>query len=245
MNAFFQLINIIYPRRCHICSCFLPEDKEYNLSHYICDNCNIGLTPITNPICSICGLPFAVSAGQEHLCETCLRKNPWYDLARAPYLYSGLIAKTIQRFKYKSGTYLAPFFGTLLSAFAKELIHNPKDITIVPVPLHRRRLRERGFNQSLLLAKGLASGLGAKLDYLSLIRKRNTRVQTGLGKEERRKNVKNAFSVINRQAINDKKILMIDDVFTTGHTLNECSRTLKESGASYIVCLTLARTSLD
>jgi ComF family protein len=153
--------------------------------------------------------------------------------------------EAIQRFKYNSQTQLASSLGSLLSSFAREWVPNPEDFLAVPVPLHERRLRERGFNQSLLLAKVLASELGAQLDYLSLVRKRYTRAQTGLRKEERRKNVKDAFSVIYPELINGKKLLLIDDVFTTGHTLNECAKTLKRSGATVVVCLTLARTLVD
>jgi predicted amidophosphoribosyltransferase len=91
----------------------------------------------------------------------------------------------------------------------------------------------------------LSSDLGTPLDYLSLIRKRNTRAQTGLKKEERKKNVKDAFSIIYPLIIKNKKIILVDDVFTTGYTLNECSRTLKKSGATTIICLTLARTLVD
>jgi ComF family protein len=134
-----------------------------------------------------------------------------------------------------------------LSSFAKELVPNPltPDFLTVPVPLHIRRLRERGFNQSLLLAKVVATDLGTQLDYLSLVRIRHTRAQTGLRKEERRKNVKDAFSVIYPEIIKGKKILLVDDVFTTGYTLNECARTLKKSGAMVVICLTLARTLVD
>ena len=134
-----------------------------------------------------------------------------------------------------------------MSSFAREWIPNPHaaDFLTVPVPLHRRRLKERGFNQTLLLAKVLSSDLGTQLDYLSLIRKKYTRAQTGLKREERRKNVKDAFSVIYPEIIRDKKIILVDDVFTTGHTLNECARTLKKSGAIGVICLTLARTPVD
>jgi len=153
--------------------------------------------------------------------------------------------ESIQRFKYNSETHLTSSLGGLLSNFAREWIPNPKDFLIVPVPLHRSRLRERGFNQSLLLARVLSSDLGTPLDYLSLIRKRNTRAQTGLKKEERKKNVKDAFSITYPLIIKNKKIILVDDVFTTGYTLNECSRTLKKSGATTIICLTLARTLVD
>jgi len=245
MKFLSQLVDIVYPPRCHMCSQFLPADEDLPSSHHLCRNCLADLTPITHPICTVCGLPFHTSKGQDHLCENCLRKRPWYDLARSPFLYSGPLMKAIQRFKYNSETQLTPSLGALFFSSAIELIPNPRDFLTIPVPLHRRRLRERGFNQSLLLAKALSSYLGTQLDYLCLIRKRHTRAQTGLGKEERRKNVKDAFSVISPHIIEGRKIILVDDVFTTGYTLNECARTLKKSGATAVICLTLARTLVD
>jgi len=245
MNLLSQLIDIIYPPRCHICGRFLSADEDRASSHHLCDDCLGALTPITHPICTVCGLPFSTSKGQDHPCENCLRKKPRYDSVRAPYLYSGPLMEAIQRFKYSSETQLTSSLGTLLSAFAKELVPNPQDFLTVPVPLHTRRLRQRGFNQSLLLAKVVATDLGTQLDYRSLIRIRHTRAQTGLRKEERRKNVKDAFSVTYPGIIKGRKILLVDDVFTTGYTLNECARSLKKSGATVVMCLTLARTLVD
>ena len=247
MKFLSQLIDIIYPPRCHICGRFVSADEDRVSSHHLCDDCLADLTPITHPICTVCGLPFSTRKGEDHLCENCLRKRPYYDSVRAPYRYSGPLVEAIQRFKYGSETQLISSLGTLLSSFAKELVPNPltPDFLTVPVPLHMRRLRERGFNQSLLLAKVVATDLGTQLDYLSLVRIRHTRAQTGLRKEERRKNVKDAFCIIYPEIIKGKKILLVDDVFTTGYTLNECARTLKKSGAMVVICLTLARTLVD
>jgi len=153
--------------------------------------------------------------------------------------------ETIHRFKYKSEAHLISSLGPLLSIFAREWIPDSRDSLTIPVPLHRRRLKTRGFNQSLLLARVISSDLGTRLDYRSFIRRRHTRAQTGLSKEERRKNVKDAFSVMNPEIIEDKEILLVDDVFTTGHTLNECAKTLKKSGARAVICLTLARVTVD
>ena len=245
MRFLSRLIDIIYPPRCHICGRFLSADEDRPPSHHLCNNCLADLTPITHPICTVCGFPFPASKGQDHLCENCLRKQPWYDFLRSPYLYSGPLMEAIQRFKYNSGTQLTSSLSALFSSFAREWIPNPRDFLTIPVPLHRRRLRERGFNQSLLLAKALSSSLGTQLDYLSFMRRRYTRAQTGLGKEERRKNVKDAFSVIYPNLIEGKKIILVDDVFTTGYTLNECAKALKKSGAIAVICLTLARTPVD
>lgn len=245
MKLLNQLIDIIYPPRCPFCSGFLSTIENRHPPPHLCDNCLQALTPITHPMCTVCGIPFSTSIGSDHLCEICLRKRLWYDSVRTPYLYSGPLMNAIQRFKYNSETHLSSSLGTLLSSFTSTLIVNPKDFLIVPVPLHRRRLKERGFNQSLLLAKVLASHLGSQLDYLSLIRRRDTRPQTGLGKEERRKNVANAFSITPPEIFKDKKILLVDDVFTTGHTLNECAKSVKKSGALKVICLALARTLGD
>jgi ComF family protein len=153
--------------------------------------------------------------------------------------------EAIHRFKYNSETRLSLPLGTLLSAFARTVIPEPEDFVVVPVPLHRRRLRQRGFNQSLLLSRVVASCLGTQLEYLSLIRKKHTRSQTGLGKEDRRKNVARAFCVTSPGIFKGTKVLLVDDVFTTGYTLNECARILKKAGALKVACLTLARTVGD
>jgi ComF family protein len=164
---------------------------------------------------------------------------------RAPYVYAGPLMTAIHRFKYNSGTHLASPLGGLLSAFARTLLPCPKEFVTVPVPLHKHRLRERGFNQSLLLARVVSSELETSLDCLSLIRKRDTISQTGLGAKQRRSNVVNAFSVTSASIFKDKQVLLVDDVITTGCTLNECARTLKKSGALEVVCLALARSVSD
>lgn len=240
-----KLFDIIYPPRCHICGRFLSPHQDRQTPELLCGDCLAGLSPVTHPMCTICGLPFPPTDGEDHLCENCLHKAPWYDLVRAPYLYVGLLMEAIQRFKYKAETHLISSFGPLLSSFARDWMPNPHEYLAIPVPLHRYRLRARGFNQSLLLARVVSSDLGTRLDYLSLVKKRHTMAQTGLGKEERRKNVKGAFSVSNPEVVEGEKILLIDDVFTTGHTLNECARTLKRAGANAVVCLALARVRPD
>lgn len=245
VSLLLQLIDILYPPRCHLCRRFLyPAEGPLQPKH-LCTDCRAALAAVTHPLCTVCGIPFSTSTGQDHLCENCLRSNPWYDLVRAPYLYSGLLMEALQRFKYRSETHLISTFGPLLSSFARGWITNPRGMLLIPVPLHRRRLRERGFNQSLLLARAVSSHLGARLDYLSLVRRRYTAAQTGLSKEKRKKNVKDAFLVMNPERVKDEVILLVDDVFTTGHTLNECARTLKRSGARTIICLTLARVTVD
>jgi len=245
MRFLSHLVDIIYPSRCHICGRFFSPHEDRPAPKHLCTDCRTALSPVTHPMCTICGLPFAPLTGQDHLCENCLRETPWFDLVRAPYLYTGRLMEAIHRFKYESETHLISSLGPLLSTFAREWIPDLTDFLTIPVPLHKRRLRARGFNQSLFLARVISRELGTPLDYLSLMRTRHTRAQTGLSKEERRKNVRNAFSVLNPEIIEDKEILLVDDVFTTGHTLDECARTLKKSGARAVICLTLARVTVD
>jgi len=152
--------------------------------------------------------------------------------------------EAIHEFKYMQKSYLARSFGPLLASFASTHFGAQDNLLVMPVPLHPRRLRERGFNQSLLLARHVSSGLHAQLDFLSLRRVRYTRPQTELSKDERRKNVKMAFAVSDKKAVKGRNVLLVDDVATTGNTLNECARVLKKSGAEKVLCVTLARTSL-
>jgi len=243
MKLFSCVADIIYPPRCRFCGTFFGTERNAVPSYDICSDCLEGLPAIAPPICTICGLPFGVG-GENHLCESCLRSKPWYEQVRVPYFYSGLVSEAVQRLKYGSETHLASSLGALLSSYAGQLIPSARDYIVVPVPLHRHRLRERGFNQSLLLAKALSLHLGIPLEYLSLIRKKHTKAQTGLGKEERRKNVRDAFCVKDPQTFKGKRILLIDDVFTTGHTLNECAKTLKKSGALAVIGFAVARTRI-
>ncbi len=245
MKVFSQLLDIIYPAHCPLCGRFVSSGENRCHPHQVCESCQNSLTPITHPLCTICGMPFPALSGPDHPCENCLRKMPSYDTMRAPYLYAGPLMNAIQRFKYNSETHLASPLGGLLSTFARTLLPHPEEFVTVPVPLHKHRLRERGFNQSLLLAKAVASELRTTLDYLSLIRKRDTRSQTGLKRKERRRNVANAFSVTSAMIFKGTRVLLVDDVLTTGYTLNECARTLKKSGSLEVICLALARTVGD
>jgi ComF family protein len=179
---------------------------------------------------------------EDHLCEDCLRKRPFYEAAWAPYRYEGAILKGIHRLKYGSKGFLADALGPLLSQFATERIDGSPSVLIMPVPLHPKRLRERGFNQSLLLARHVSGCLHIDLDFLSLRRVRYTPPQASLAKKERLQNVQGAFELKNSDAVKGRSILLVDDVVTTGNTLNECARILRKAGAEKVFGLSLART---
>lgn len=240
MNLLHRFLDIIYPPRCPVCGSFQDGDRE-GAGISICGACLEGFSLIPSPRCSVCGRPFS-SGIEDHLCEACLRKRPFYDWTAAPYLYEGTMMEALHRLKYGGKSHLAGPLGALLADFAVDSFGEMGKALVMPVPLHPKRLRERGFNQGLLLARPVARRLGADLDYLSLRRIKDTRSQTGLKSDERRKNVRRAFELIDPGAVKKRTVILVDDVATTGSTLNECARVLRRSGARKVFCLVLART---
>jgi ComF family protein len=244
MNPFKNLIDVIYPPRCPICGAFFKEDiyGDKNFAHAFCPVCIADFQPITSPLCKTCGTPFGSQEDDDHLCEDCIRKRPYFKSARAPYLYEGAIMTAIHRFKYVPKGLLADSLGPILAEFAHNWLKRSKQFLTIPVPLHPKRLRERGFNHSLLLARHVAAKLTTQLDFLALRRVRYTAPQTGLKRKERQKNVRRAFQVRAPEVVKGREILLVDDVATTGSTLNECARALKMAGSGEIMCVVLART---
>jgi ComF family protein len=240
MNIFARFIDIIYPPRCHICRSFISNNKGQNL--HFCSDCLESIAMIRSPLCSICGIPFNSFSDENHLCERCLRKRPFFDQLRAPYLYHGGIMEAIHQMKYKGKPYLAESLGALLASFANDWLRDYGRCLMIPVPLHPQRLRERGYNQSLLIARAMVPLLGMDIDLLSLRRVKYTRSQTGLNSKERKRNVRGAFALERNKEFKGQSIILVDDVATTGHTMNECARVLKMAGCEKVLCLVLART---
>lgn len=167
----------------------------------------------------------------EHLCARCVTHPPPYEWARSRYRYGSELAVAIGRFKYGRSIELGRVLGPLLGEL-------PGGDLVVPVPLHRRRLRAREFNQSLELAR--AAWPRVPIDPLALKRLRDTPPQTGLNLRERRENVRGAF-VAERSRVSGREILLVDDVLTTGATVESCARALRRAGAGSVFVLTLAR----
>jgi ComF family protein len=244
MNLLSGFIDLIYPPRCQVCDQFLVRNHTgLETGSPICPSCAEGFQTLTNPHCTICARPFEAATGENHLCESCLRKRPLFRVIEAPYLYEGSLKTVIHRFKYGGRSGLAGFLGPLLASFARGHRPGAKHALVMPIPLHPRRLRERGFNQSKLLSEHVAKELSAELDFLSLKRIRYTLPQTGLGKDERRKNVQGAFRLRRSGRVSGRTVFLVDDVATTGNTLNACAKTLLKGGADKVFCLVLARTA--
>jgi len=228
---------LCFPSRCLSCAKQLDE-----AAILFCGDCGGKLNFIKEPLCPCCGRTFI--AGENHFCSVCLDK-PWsFTKARAVFIYNDVIAKTIYALKYGDRKECLATFGILKKEADPCLDLFEPDI-IMPVPLHAKRLRQRGFNQSLLLARVFYPEQKEKIDSDTFIRSLDTSPQTTLRGDERRKNMANAFRVIDPEKVEGKKIMLIDDVFTTGTTVNECSRTLEKAGAREVQVLTLARVRED
>ena len=245
MSIFGQFLDLIYPPRCPLCGAFL-RDKGANSDRPgfpICLTCMDDFREVTHPCCSVCSRPFETWVEDDHPCEACLNKRPFYNKLIVPYLYDGDLMSAVHQFKYSKKDYLAKSLGPLLAIFAAEQLRGTDRFLVMPVPLHPKRLRQRGFNQSLLLAKHVATQLNAELDFLSLRRIRYTQPQTGLKKDQRRKNVRKAFGLTDPKGVKGRTVILVDDVATTGNTLNECARVLRKAGAENVYCTVLARTA--
>ncbi len=232
---------MLYPPRC--CSC-----DGAAVAHDFCDPCLDAIALAETPLCTICGTPFLTQDGVDHPCADCLRRPPKFRRARAIATYDAAdtrvnpLKSVLQRYKYNRDVSLAPALANLLSRRLPVSLHD-YDL-LVPVPLHRSRLRWRGFNQALLLARHLRPPMPARIEPFALQRVRPTRPQVELDHRDRRSNVAGAFRVAHKESIRNRRVLLFDDVLTTGSTVNECSRELLRAGARFVDVLVLARAVL-
>lgn len=236
-NVVGGIIDIIFPSRCIICGVFLNDSP----SPPFCTTCLSGIHHISSPQCTRCGIPFPDSHGENHLCGECISTEQPFSIARALGKYEGTLLTAIHRFKYGRKISAGTALGRIM-AHRTCRSHDFEDFSLViPVPLHTKRLRERGFNQSVILAREIARAHNIPLNLSSLERKVDTQQQTQLKKNERGQNVRGAFALTKPGPIEGKKILLIDDVFTTGSTVRECARVLIRNGAKEVAALTVAR----
>ena len=231
-----SVLSLLAPPKCASCGKVLSQENVF------CESCNNTFRLVEEPFCSICGLPFKTRVGSNHLCASCRNEPVWFDRARAMFVYEGAVRKAIHRFKYHAGLFQARTLGEMLANVVGDLSASSSWDLITPVPLHETKLRQRGFNQALLLSKYAARRVGISLEVETLRRTRLTRPQVELSGTERLKNVRNAFKVVSPEVFDNRRVLLVDDVFTTGATLRECARVLKKAGASRVDAVTLARS---
>ncbi len=227
----------------------MRDQVEISLATCLCRDCLAQLSTVESPLCICCGRPFNSRQDQDHYCGACLASGQEFGIARAPLVYDRIVTALIHCFKYKGKIQLArPLGELLLMTFVR--FWDIKDIDmILPVPLHPGRLRQRGFNQASLLIQNwqrIARRPFCDLSHVRLeddllIRNKHTEPQSALGRAQRAQNIKNAFGLNGEKKIRGESILLIDDVYTTGATVNECGRLLLSSGARQVDVLTLAR----
>ena len=220
---------LLYPRRCVVC------DRPPGYGRMICPGCIGKLRVVRGPVCCKCGKPLRDES--EELCKDCKRSKHFFTKGRSVYEYKS-IRKSVYRFKYSGRSEYADYYGKAMAHYLGDTIREWNPDVIIPVPLHKKKLAKRGYNQSALLASGLARELGIPFAENLVKRTKNTIPMKELDAHQRQINLKNAFIV----ALNDVKldtIVVVDDIYTTGSTIDAVAAVLKDAGARdvYFVCL--------
>ncbi len=229
---FSRVLDLLFPPICAACG-------KQSMGLCLCKACREKIRYLSSPLCERCGMLFLPENGEDHLCGACIKNPPPFSLVRSVCLYSAPVNTLLHGLKYRGDR-------TTLSALSQ--IVAPFDFTtfssvdfIVPVPLFGKRLRQRGLNQSVLLARLFFPDKKAAVVPGLIVRIRDTLPQTGLDGARRRQNLRMAFAVPKGEALKGKRICLVDDVFTTGTTIRECTKALLRAGASEVRAVTMAR----
>lgn len=228
-----KLINLLFPKdiKCIVCDEELNSNKLYSL----CDKCLQNLPFNSGKTCLRCDEPIV---SQANYCLNCKNHKPHYKQNKSVFIYDGIIKTFVRGLKFDNKKYYA---NTMANFIASEYVKLKVEFDIViPVPLHKIRLKDRGYNQANLLCNALKEKLKVNVDDKVLEKHTYTKAQAYLNKAERQKNLENSFKVIDKTKIKGKTVLLIDDVFTTGSTINECAKVLKSAGAKEVYSLTFA-----
>lgn len=237
MNIFHEVLNFLLPPRCICCGKILSTENG------VCPECFNKMTFISFPYCKRCGRPFinSLNIHTDTLCPNCISDNkPLFRMCRSAVRYDDTSKPAILAFKFMDKTENAKVFAKWLKIAGKDIFNEGADV-IIPVPLHYLRLIKRKYNQSALLASELCLLTGLELNTSSLVKHKSTKPQVSFSGKERIKNVKGVFSVKYPQKICGRRIVLIDDVFTTGSTARECANVLLAAGAASVDVLTIAR----
>ncbi len=230
-------LHFFFPRTCFCCGCDLPFDS----ADYLCTSCNQGLQKPGPHICQRCGAVLKSGGAHCYACRGSKAKEYKCQKIRSAFIFNVVSRALVHALKYRQADYVALAMGKkMIPGFARSPELAETNL-IIPVPLHIKKQRARGYNQSELLAHSFAKEAGLPLDTVSLIRTRNTVSQTQLGRQGRLENMVGAFTCIHPENVKGKTILLIDDVATTGATLEGCAVALKQAGAKRVFAYTFAR----
>ena len=239
-TALDALAAVLFPAPCRICGAILLNASRIP----ICEPCLGSITLIAQPMCDCCGQPFispVAAEAIEPLCQLCRAQTYAFDRARSLAIYNDALSGAIMLMKYEQVTRLGDWFSARLAELAKKAGEKFRADIVVPVPLHPDRQRERGYNQAALIARPLARRLRLKLQASLLIRTKPRPPQLVLSRSEHWKSVRGAYATRPGARVDNLRILLVDDVLTTGATLDACSRALKKAGAAEVIGLTVGR----
>lgn len=222
-------LRLLYPNTCPLCGRVTGRE--------VCPDCAREVRPLREPLCKKCGKP--IGSDQEEFCRDCSRTRHYFDEGRALWLHRKQAAWSIYQFKFHNRRIYAGFYASEMARIYEGYIRKRGITLIVPIPLGRKKRRSRGFNQAEILAEKLSGKLQIPLDADHLVRWRDTRPQKSLDPAARRENVRGIFQWTGR-SLAGQKVLLIDDIYTTGSTLNSASRTLKKAGAEKVYFLTIS-----
>jgi competence protein ComFC len=248
-GAIDALASVLFPAPCRICGQALLSASRIP----ICESCLDEFERILDPLCACCGRPLVPASELqaaarssppqpiEQRCRLCRGSFYAFDLARSFAVYDRALSEAVLLLKYEQVTSLADWFGMQLAAIAQKAAAEWRADVLVPVPLHRDRHRERGYNQAELIARPVARRLNLRLDTNLLVRTKPRPPQLVLSRTEHWKSVRSAYATRKGMKIDNLRVLLVDDVLTTGATLDACSRALKKAGASAVFGLTVGR----
>jgi len=240
-----SFIDLVFPEHlmCYLCGCEMPPGQ----TQYICDTCEGQITKFTGKICSQCGreidIAYAQHADYFYKCKECQEQFVYFNRHRAYAYYEGPIKEALIGLKYRKQKYQSNYLGLCLA----DLVLSDHELSrfdfVVPVPVHYSRALSRGYNQAQLISEALCSSLGFGISKQMLKRSRHTKKLKHLGRSSRKEMMNQAFTLNQRVAgdLKGKRILLVDDIYTTGATLNACAKVLYENGCEVIHCVTVAK----
>lgn len=232
------ILELLYPRKCIFCTSTIKMNsyrdiKEHKKGEYLCEKCKRKLKDkyIEEPYCLKCGKQ--LENMEQEYCGDCQTHSHIYDRGLAVFKYHDDVKKSIYRFKYKGIKIYGEFYGEQMAEKYEDIIKNWNPDVIVPVPIHKSRMRKRGYNQSQIIGKALSERLKIPIDENVLFREKKTQPQKKLSKNNRKKNVENAFKV-SKNVVKYKQIILVDDIYTTGATIDACTYVLKQAGVQKV-----------